>query len=245
MSREKWGPVRSLMFAVSLVVLGCIVVACFAFVMYLNSGPKKHLGASDLTTRPVTCGAPRALPTDHPTFTAAPPGSAAQGSTWDVSLSTTCGDVRISLDGRAAPRSVASFVMLARAGYWGDSVCRRLTTLRAPTHFLQCGDPSGRGTADLGFSLPLENVPVDRTYHLGDVGLARGDRAAATAGEFFIVHDTFQVPPGGQLYSVVGHVSYGLEVVDFIAHRGGKDQRPDGPPLQPVSVLGVAARPIL
>ena len=244
MSREKWGPVRSLMFAVSLVVLGCIVVACFAFVLYMNSGPKKRLGASDLTTRPVTCGAARALPTDHPTFTAAPPGSAAQGSTWDVSLSTTCGESNL-LGWTRRPTQCRVFVMLARAGYWEDSMCRRLTTMRAPTHFLQCGDPSGRGTADLGFSLPLENVPVDRTYHLGDVGLARGDRAAATAGEFFIVHDTFQVPPGGQLYSVVGHVSYGLEVVDFIAHRGGEDQRPDGPPLQPVSVLGVAARPIL
>lgn len=245
MSSDKWGPVRSLMFAASMIVLVCIVVACFAFVLYINSGPKKSSGASGLTQRPVACGAPRALPTDHPTFTAAPAGSAAQGSTWDVLLSTTCGDVRVYLDGRAAPRSVASFVMLARAGYWDDSVCRRLTTLRAPTHFLQCGDPSGRGTADPGFSLPLENVPVDRTYHLGDVGLARGDRAAATAGEFFIVHDTFQVPPGGQLYSVVGHVFDGGDVVDFIADRGGKDQRPDGPPLQPVSVLDVSARQIL
>lgn len=242
MSSNRWGVARSVELVVSVLVLTGIVVGSLMFVAILNTGPKNHPGASDITAHPVTCAAPRVLPTDRPTFTSAPPESAAGDTTWDVLLSTTCGEVRISLDGRAAPRSVASFVTLARAGYWRDSACRRLTTSQAPTHFLQCGDPSGRGTADPGYALPLENVPASRVYHVGDVGLARGDRDGATAGEFFVVHDTFQVPTGGQLYSVVGHVSDGLEVVRFVADRGQKDRLPDGPPLQPVSVLGVVVR---
>ncbi len=120
----------------------------------------------------------------------------AAGSDWSAVLHTTCGDVTLRLDGQRAPRSVASFVTLARAGYWTDSVCHRLTTPPAPTAFLQCGDPSGRSTAEPGYDLPLENVPADHTYRVGDVGMARGDGFLGTAGEFFVVHHDFTVRPG-------------------------------------------------
>ncbi len=105
-------------------------------------------------------------------------------------------DVTLRLDGQRAPRSVASFIVLARAGYWTDSVCHRLTTPPAPTAFLQCGDPSGRSTAEPGYDLPLENVPADQTYRVGDVGMARGDGFPGTAGEFFVVHRDFTVVRG-------------------------------------------------
>ena len=187
----------------------------------------------------LTCAPPPPPPTTFPTFSSAPPARVAADTTWDVTVVTTCGQLRLVLDGRVAPRSVASFVTLARSGYWTDSVCHRLTSRQAPTAFLQCGDPSGHSTADPGYDLPLEHVPADRTYRVGDVGLARGDDTAGTAGEFFVVHRDFTVPPGGVVYSVIGRVTAGQEVVQHVAGKAGEDTRPDGPPFQSISVYAV------
>jgi peptidyl-prolyl cis-trans isomerase B (cyclophilin B) len=190
----------------------------------------------------VTCAEPPVAPTTAPTFTAAPDPSVAEGAFWEVRLRTTCGEVRLLLDGGRAPRSLASFVTLARAGYWDDSVCHRLTSQPAPTAFLQCGDATGHSTANPGYDLPLENVPADRTYRAGDLGMARGDGYPGTAGEFFIVYRDFTLPAGRVLYSLLGRVLSGQDVVQHIAAIGGEDSRSDGPPFQSISVLGVDVR---
>jgi peptidyl-prolyl cis-trans isomerase B (cyclophilin B) len=190
----------------------------------------------------VSCAPPVAPPTTHPTFTAPPDVSVAAGSQWTATVRTTCGDLGLVLETERAPRSVASFVTLARAGYWTDSACHRLTSRQAPTAFLQCGDPTGRSTAEPGYDLPLENVPADRTYRVGDVGLARGDGFPGTAGEFFVVHHDFTAPADGPAYSVIGHVTSGQEVVQHVASGGGEDTRPDGPPFESISVLSVDVR---
>lgn len=191
----------------------------------------------------VSCEPPPLPPTAFPTFTAAPDPSVAAGRSWTADILSTCGELTLRLDARRAPRSVASFVALARAGYWTDSVCHRLTTPPAPTAFLQCGDPSGRSTAEPGYDLPLENVPADRTYRVGDVGLARGDGFPGTAGEFFLVHHDFTVPAGAPVYSLIGRVTAGQQVVAHIAGIGGEDFRSDGPPFTSISVLTVSVRP--
>jgi peptidyl-prolyl cis-trans isomerase B (cyclophilin B) len=155
-------------------------------------------------------------------------------------VTTTCGVIRLELDGRAAPATVASFVTLARSGYWSDSVCHRLTSRQARTGFLQCGDPTGHGFGDPGYGLPLENVPADDHYVRGMVGMARGDDVNGTAGEFLMVHRDFTVRPGAPVYSVFGRVVEGQEVIDHIVARGGEDTRPDGPPFASISILTVS-----
>jgi peptidyl-prolyl cis-trans isomerase B (cyclophilin B) len=186
----------------------------------------------------VTCEPPPAPQATAMTFTQAPDPSVAQGAEWDVTLHTTCGDIALRLDGAAAPRSIASFVTLARAGYWHDSVCHRLTTKQAPTAFLQCGDPTGRSTADPGYDLPVENTPADRRYTVGMVGMARGDGFPSTSGEFFIVHEDFTLPADHVAYSVIGTVVSGRDVVQHIADEGG-EAGPDRPPFQSISIRNV------
>jgi peptidyl-prolyl cis-trans isomerase B (cyclophilin B) len=226
------------------IVAAVLIVVCLAAAAWLVGLTQAQRGQG-VATAPaslVTCAPPPPAPTSHPTFTAPPPPSVAAGSEWSAVLHTTCGDLTLLLDGRRAPRSVASFVTLARAGYWTDSVCHRLTSEQAPTAFLQCGDPTGRSTADPGYDLPLENVPTDVTYRVGDVGVARGDGFPSTSGEFFIVHRDFTVSPGAPVYSLVGRVTSGLDIVQHIARIGGEDFRPDGPPFQSISILTVEVR---
>ena len=221
-----------------MLILLVLLVAALVWLGYRisTSGPQPPDAAERSTPACATPPTPRA---SAQTFTTAPDPSVAAGATWAVRVRTTCGDVLLALDGARAPRSVASFVTLARTGYWTDSVCHRLTSRQAPTKLLQCGDPTGRSRADPGYDLPLENVPADRTYRVGDVGMARGDGFPGTAGEFFVVHREFTVPPGAPVYSLIGKVTSGQEVVQQVASQGGEDTRPDGPPFQSVSVLSV------
>lgn len=222
-------------------ILIVLVLAAAAWLVAVTQG-RQGSGRTEASTPGVTCAPPPVAPTRYPTFTAPPPASVAAGSEWDAVLHTTCGDVAVTLDGQQAPRSVASFITLARAGYWTNSVCHRLTSERAPTAFLQCGDPTGRSTADPGYDLPLENVPADRTYRVGDVGVARGDGFPSTSGEFFVVHRDFTAAPGAPVYSLIGRVVSGLAVVQHIAGIGGEDFRTDGPPWQSISIRGVDVR---
>jgi peptidyl-prolyl cis-trans isomerase B (cyclophilin B) len=230
---------RTVPFLVGTALL-CLAVA--ASVVVLTHQQRRVVGPTPAPTVAVTCASPPTPPATYPTFTTAPQPSVAAGSGWSAVLHTTCGDVRLRLTGERAPRSVASFVRLAQAGYWTDSACHRLTTPPAPTAFLQCGDPSGHSTAEPGYDLPLENVPADHTYRVGDVGMARGDGFLGTAGEFFVVHHDFTVARGAPVYSLIGHVDSGLDVVQHIVSGGGEDFRSDGPPFQSVSVLTVVVR---
>ena len=223
-----------------LIAAGVVVVALAAVVAtVLVAEPP----ASAPQTSEVTCQPPPAPPTTAPTFTTAPDPAVAQGGRWDVTLHTTCGDIKLLLDAGVAPRSVASFVTLARAGYWHDSVCHRLTTKQAPTAFLQCGDPTGRSIVTPGYDLPVENTPADRHYAVGVVGMARGDGYPGTAGEFFMVHEAFTLPADHVAYSVIGRVVSGQQVIDHIAREGGEDTRPDAPPFQSISVRDVVVAP--
>lgn len=202
-----------------------------------GSGP--HPGAS--TT--LACAPPPPAPATYPTFERAPDPSLAGDRQWLARIVTTCGPVEVLLDGTSAPAGVASFLELARSGYYDDSVCNRLTSRLAPTRFLQCGDPTGRRGGDPGYDLPLEDVPADRRYAVGTVAIARGPEVGTTAGEFLFVHETFTVPPGEPVYSVIGQVVSGQSVITGIAAVGGEDHLSDWFPFQSISIRSVTVQP--
>ena len=216
-----------------LLVVAVVIAAVGLVVVATRTSDPQPSGAPQ-----VTCRAPPPPPTAPPQLRSAPDPTAADGR-WRAVLTTTCGVITLELDGRSAPATVASFVALARAGYWTDSVCHLLTTRQAPTGFLQCGDPTGRSLGDPGYDLPLENRPPGDRYVRGTVGMARGDDVTGTAGEFFMVHRDFRVAGGRPVYTVFGRVVEGQEVVDHIAAGGGEDTRPDGPPFVSISILAV------
>jgi peptidyl-prolyl cis-trans isomerase B (cyclophilin B) len=192
---------------------------------------------------PDPCAPPPPAPTTWRTFDAAPDPASVRGRTLDATVRTTCGDLEVRLDGTAAPRGVASFVLLARSGWWRDSVCHRLTSYLSPLRFLQCGDPTGHDVGDPGYDVPAENVPADGHYVRGMLAGARGGLLRSGAAQFLVVYADFTVPPGAPRYPVLGRVTRGLGVVDAVAARGGEDTRPDGAPFRSVSVLDVAVHP--
>lgn len=196
---------------------------------------------------PVTCGdlggPPVASENSRPSFDSAPDPSIAAGVVWEAIVSTTCGDIVVRLDEAAAPRAVASFIELARTGYWEGSGCDRLTAHLAPSRVLQCGDAPGRALTSPGYDLAPENVPVGHRYERGMVGMVTPGFHGASGGEFFFVYEDFTAGPGtmGEP-AVVGSVVSGMEVLDVIAAAGVEDGVSDWHPFTNVDVQSVSVR---
>ena len=169
-----------------------------------------------------------------------PPASAAEGRDWTSTLTTSAGDLTLTLDGAAAPQAVASFVSLAESGYFDGTSCHRLTT--SGIYVLQCGDPTGTGTGGPGYSFgPVENPPSDGVYPAGTVAMARqGGNAESMGSQFFLVYEDSTIPSdaaGG--YTVFGTITSGLDVVQAVADAGTQDGSGDGSPATPVTIEGV------
>ncbi len=167
-----------------------------------------------------------------------PDAALAEGRAWTGTLRTSAGDVGVELDGAAAPQAVANFVTLADEGYFDGTVCHRLVT--QGIHVLQCGDPTATGTGGPGYAWgPLENTPADDVYPAGTIAMARiGGDAESMGSQFFLVYEDSQIPSdaaGG--YTVFGHITSGLDVVQAIADAGTQDGTER--PVSDVTIEGV------
>jgi peptidyl-prolyl cis-trans isomerase B (cyclophilin B) len=148
-----------------------------------------------------------------------PDAALAQGRTWTGTIALNSGDLGIELDGAAAPQAVANFVTLAQEGFFDQTKCHRLVT--SGIFVLQCGDPTATGTGGPGYTWgPIENAPSDAVYPAGTIAMARADDPASMGSQFFIVYADSTIPSDSGGYTVFGHVTSGLDVVQAIADAG-------------------------
>ena len=131
--------------------------------------------------------------------------------TYTATVATSCGDFTIELDVERAPKTSASFVFLAREGFYDDTSFHRIV----PGFVIQGGDPLGNGTGGPGYSV-VEAPPRDLAYSRGVVAMAKGgtEPPGASGSQFFVVtgEDT-PLPPD---YALLGQVTEGQDVVDTI-----------------------------
>jgi peptidyl-prolyl cis-trans isomerase B (cyclophilin B) len=135
-----------------------------------------------------------------------------KAKTYTATVATSCGDFTITLDVKRAPKTSASFVSLAKSGFYDGTIFHRIV----PGFVIQGGDPTGTGTGGPGYSVK-EAPPKDLQYLRGVVAMAKtGSEPAGTSGsQFFVVTgEDAQLPPD---YALLGKVSGGEEVVDTIA----------------------------
>ncbi|NCT90890.1 peptidylprolyl isomerase [Cellulomonas sp. APG4] len=201
--------------------LGLVLVAgAVALVVVLG-------GDDDLAAEPAptTAASPAPSPTEAPVSgeheRPVPDPSVAEGRTWEATLATTAGELGLTLDGAAAPQAVASFVTLAREGFFDGTTCHRLTD--TGIFVLQCGDPTGTGTGGPGYRFgPIENAPADDVYPAGTVAMARVSGDGSSMGsQFFLVYEDSTIPAdaaGG--YTVLGTVVTGMDVLADVAAAG-------------------------
>lgn len=232
------------------IVVGVLLAVIGGFIVIAKqAGHSSTAGSSSpsssTASNPVAsgCTQPPPIPGTEATLTApsAAEVSAVSGKTVVATITTNCGDIVVDLDGRKAPTAVASFVQLAQLAYWKDAPCPRLTGASASIGVLQCGDPTGTTNGTPGYGFGIENAPSDDLYPRGVIAMARpGNDAKGNGGQFFLVYRDSTIPKdsaGG--YTIFGHVTSGMDIVDRIAAGGVVGGGADGAPTFPISTLSV------
>src|SRR4051812_19435636 len=125
---------------------------------------------------------------------------------------TSCGNFTITLDVKQAPKTSASFVSLAKRGFYDDTIFHRIV----PNFVIQGGDPRGTGTGGPGYKV-VEAPPSGLKYTQGVVAMAKTEiEDPGTSGsQFYVV-----TAPDAQLpseYALLGKVTAGQNVVARIA----------------------------
>ena len=145
-------------------------------------------------------------------------------------LHTDAGDIEIELRADEASKTVNNFVFLARQGFYNGVIFHR--TIKG--FMIQTGDPEGTGRGGPGYR--FEDEPVRRRYLAGTVAMANAG-PNTNGSQFFIVHDRdVGLPPS---YTIFGHVTSGMEVVDAIAKAETKSGGEGSSPVKPAVIESV------
>jgi peptidyl-prolyl cis-trans isomerase B (cyclophilin B) len=123
-----------------------------------------------------------------------------------VVLETTRGRVVIEFNTKMAPITVANFVGLSEAKRYDAIPFHRVVS----GYIAQGGDPDGTGYGDAGYQMRQETGWA--TYRRGAVALARTSDVNSDSAQFFIT--TTPSPKLDSLYTIIGHVVEGMDVVD-------------------------------
>jgi cyclophilin family peptidyl-prolyl cis-trans isomerase len=203
--------------------------------------------ASSSTPRATPC--PRVdVPETSPQQYDAPPGASTlkAGVDYSADVRTSCGTIEIDLLEESAPENVASFVFLAREGFFDGLPWHRIER----NFVIQTGDPNGlNGTPpdDAGYKLPDELEGTEKKdYTFGTVGMANpGVRDSAGSQWFIVVHSRDKKEHAGldPLYTIFGRVSgASYDVIETISRQpveGGTDPRTASEPIVPVYIESI------
>ena len=120
---------------------------------------------------------------------------------------TSRGTIHMQFYGADAPLTVANFAALARKGYYNGLAFHRVV----PNFVAQDGDPRGDGSGGPGYA--IRDELNRRWYDRGTVGMALS--GPDTGGsQYFLAHSPQPHLDGH--YTVFGHVTQGLDVLDAI-----------------------------
>jgi cyclophilin family peptidyl-prolyl cis-trans isomerase len=180
-----------------------------------------------------------ACPTDAPTSVSA------QAELVDATLATVTvsggveGEFAIELFGEEAPLATASFVALARCGYFDGIKFHRVIA----GFVIQAGDPqtktndgdfAGIGTGGPGYSFEIEPPADGLAYDRYSVSMA--NNGIANGSQFFVaLEDLDQALRSVGVFSIFGSVVSGTDVIDAIAAVPVGDPQ-IGVPLTPVTI---------
>jgi cyclophilin family peptidyl-prolyl cis-trans isomerase len=181
-----------------------------------------------------TCSA-RVPPPAHPTtYDAPPPMTIDPSKTYRATIATSCGDIVVRLDPKAAPRTVNSFVFLARQGFYDGLQFHRV--LR--DYIIQGGGLPDDPNLNPGYTY-ADELPEDG-YPTGSIAMA--NRGPGTSGsQFFIVTGDASLLPNS--YNRFGRVIRGMDVaktIEGFADPAAAPGDPDaGTPSSPVWIDGI------
>lgn len=147
-----------------------------------------------------------------------PPECLVVGHTYKARFTTDAGAFVVALDPAKAPRSVNTFVVLARYHFYDDLTFHKAV----PGFFVQSGDPAESGVTGPGFTFD-DQLPAKGDYKAGSIAMAN-QRVGTNGSQFLIlVQDAPALPTQ---YPLFGQVVEGFDVITKIADAGGPDGTP-------------------
>ena len=203
------------------------LTVAFALVAGCGGEDESSGAKGDTTTTVTECAEVDAPDAREPGSNEAPTEELDASKTYTLTFDTSCGSFTVMLDPELAPKTAASLVSLASAGYFDATIFHRV----APGFVIQGGDPTQSGSGGPGYST-VDVPPSDAAYTQGVVAMAKSQvEAPGTSGsQFFVVTgENAGLPPD---YAIVGEVKEGMDAVLRIDALGVGD----GPPSQPVVV---------
>jgi peptidyl-prolyl cis-trans isomerase B (cyclophilin B) len=153
------------------------------------------------------------------------------GGSYVATVVTSCGEFKIALDAKRAPRTGGSFKYLADKGFFDGLTFHRIVA----GFVIQGGDPKGDGTGGPGYTV-IEKPPGGLQYIKGVVAMAKGgnEPPGASGSQWFVVTaEDAQLPPD---YALLGKVVEGQDVVDKI---GAVPTTPEEQPTDPVVIRSI------
>src|SRR5580658_4535376 len=152
-------------------------------------------------------------------FDEEPPMCIDPAKRYSALMETSKGAITFALDPIGAPRTVNSFVFLARYHYFDGIAFHRII----PGFVIQGGDPTGNGTGGPGYRF-ADELPKAGRYELGSLAMANAG-PNTNGSQFFVISGPsgIRLPPQ---YSLFGKVVTGLDVVAAIDAIGTKSGTP-------------------
>lgn len=184
-----------------------------------GSGKTSPKASVTPTPAPTACTTPGPGTKGKKSFAAPPCMTVDPSKTYVATIKTTLGTIVLDLDPRIAPKTVNSFVFLARQGFYNGTIFHRVI----PGFMIQGGDPQGTGGGGPGYEFANETASGKVFDKPGVVAMANAG-PDTNGSQFFIT-----VAPAPNLngqYSIFGHVTSGQDVVDKIVNtpRDSKDK---------------------
>jgi peptidyl-prolyl cis-trans isomerase B (cyclophilin B) len=143
------------------------------------------------------------------------------GFDYEVTLDTSAGPIRLTLDAKNAPGHVRNMVALAESGFYDGGCFHRIIK----GFMIQGGCPEGTGTGGPGYQIPAE---FNRTPHEpGVLSMARTSDPNSAGSQFFICLE--KVPHLDNQYTAFGRTAdaASLDVVKAIGTvKTGAQDRP-------------------
>ena len=206
-----------------------ILIICIVFA--LNSIPVAPSGASESARRvqcqPTSAVAHTPMKVPIPTILTQVPKT--------FTIFTNCGNIEVTTVGNKAPITLSVLTALANDGFYDNSLCHRITT--SGLWVLQCGDPTASGSGGPPFTYRDENLPAltPNNYPAGTVAMANSG-PNTNQSQFFICYKDTTLGPN---YTIWGHITSGLGIVQYVAAAGVVGGGTDGPPAQKIALLKV------
>lgn len=150
--------------------------------------------------------------------------------TYTATIDTNKGKIVLELFAKDAPKTVNSFVFLAKQGFYNGVIFHRVI----PGFMIQGGDPTGTGSGGPGYKFENENKGSKKTFTPGILAMANAG-ANTNGSQFFIMHgDASHLKASA--YTIFGEVQEGQEVVNAIATT---DHDSNDRPLEQMTIISV------